>query len=142
LAEITPLCTPLLAYGCGAWFPGVRRSGFEFYVTLASCPLLRQHKARKTSTKTSYLSQNIAPPRPRRRPPNGVEAPRREKVKLAAGWQKRAVRVHSDVEAQASLMSRRGVKHKEVRQQAWHVPLVRVVGFFLRTPREIFSSTV
>ena len=44
-----------------------------------------------------------------------IKAPRRERVKLAAGWQKRVVHVHSDVEAQASLMCRRGVKHKEVR---------------------------
>eukprot|EP00752_Nemacystus_decipiens_P015606 g13929.t1 len=41
-------------------------------------------------------------------------APKRVKVKLAAGWQKRVVHVHSDVEAQASLMCRRGVKHKEI----------------------------
>eukprot|EP00903_Cladosiphon_okamuranus_P010271 g9725.t1 len=41
-------------------------------------------------------------------------APKRAKVKLAAGWQKRVVHVHSDVEAQASLMCRRGVKHKEI----------------------------
>lgn len=43
-------------------------------------------------------------------------APKRAKVKLAAGWQKRVVHVHSDVEAQASLMCRRGVKHKEVKR--------------------------
>ena len=43
-----------------------------------------------------------------------LSAVKRGKTKLASGWQKRVAHTHSDVEAQAALMCRRGLKHKEV----------------------------
>lgn len=43
-----------------------------------------------------------------------LSAARRGKAKLALGWQKRVSHTHSDVQAQAALMCKRGLKHKEV----------------------------
>lgn len=45
---------------------------------------------------------------------SAAPAPKPAKAKLAPGWQKRVVQVKMDVEAQANLMTKRGVKHKEV----------------------------
>lgn len=64
----------------------------------------------KSQSFEAVVHYSLSPPSP----PICLSAPKRAKVKLAAGWQKRVMHVHSDVEAQASLMSRRGVKHKEV----------------------------